>query len=329
LPPTTPNGSAKVADQTTAEDRRSIVALEGRGAELASRLPDIVMDAVRISSTIAQGIHGRRRAGPGETFWQFRQFETNDSATLIDWRRSAGSDHLFVREREWEAAHTVWLWPDLSASMDFNSHLSTVTKRDRALLLTFALGELLVHAGERIGLMGVTSPSASRKTTLRMAETLAAQARTSIVTGSLPPLQRMSRFASAVWVSDFLDPIPPLAARIEELAHQGVTGHLIQVLDPAEETLAYSGRTEFVGVEGNHRWIADRAESLKDAYRARLLAHRDELDRLCRRLGWSLTVHHTDRAPTEPLLGLIMRLRGEPVVAPRAPSASLSPGGSP
>ena len=304
----------------TASERSTIVALEGRGAELASRLPDIMLEAVRISSTIAHGIHGRRRAGPGETFWQFRQFETNDSATLIDWRRSAGSDHLFVREREWEAAHTVWLWPDLSPSMVFQSHLATVTKRDRALLLTFALGELLVHAGERIGLMGVTLPSASRKATLRMAETLAAQSKAALVTASLPPAQRMSRFASAVWISDFLDPVPPLAARMEELAHQGVVGHIIQVLDPAEETLAYSGRTEFIGVEGNDRWIADRVESLKDAYRARLLAHRDELDRLCRRLGWSFTLHHTDRPPTEPLLALIMRLRGEPLVVAKAPS---------
>lgn len=308
------------AASNTASERSTIVALEGRGAELASRLPDIMLDAVRISSTIAHGIHGRRRAGPGETFWQFRQFETNDSATLIDWRRSAGSDHLFVREREWEAAHTVWLWPDLSPSMVFQSHLATVTKRDRTLLLTFALGELLVHAGERIGLMGVTLPSASRKATLRMAETLAAQSKAALVTASLPPAQRMSRFASAVWISDFLDPVPPLAARMEELAHQGVAGHIIQVLDPAEETLAYSGRTEFIGVEGNDRWIADRVESLKDAYRARLLAHRDELDRLCRRLGWSFTLHHTDRPPTEPLLALIMRLRGEPLVVAKAPS---------
>lgn len=303
-----------------ASERSTIVALEGRGAELASRLPDIMLDAVRISSTIAHGIHGRRRAGPGETFWQFRQFETNDSATLIDWRRSASSDHLFVREREWEAAHTVWLWPDLSPSMVFQSHLATVTKRDRALLLTFALGELLVHAGERIGLMGVTLPSASRKATLRMAETLAAQSKAVLVTASLPPAQRMNRFASSVWISDFLDPVPPLAARMEELAHQGVAGHIIQVLDPAEETLAYSGRTEFIGMEGNHRWIADRAESLTDAYRARLLAHRDELDRLCRRLGWSFTLHHTDRPPTEPLLALIMRLRGEPLATAKAPN---------
>jgi uncharacterized protein (DUF58 family) len=316
-------GSASTS--STASERSTIVALEGRGAELASRLPDIMLDAVRISSTIAHGIHGRRRAGPGETFWQFRQFETNDSATLIDWRRSAGSDHLFVREREWEAAHTVWLWPDLSPSMVFQSHLASVTKRDRALLLTFALGELLVHAGERIGLMGVTVPSASRKATLRMAETLAAQSKAALVTASLPPAQRMSRFASSVWISDFLDPIPPLAARMEELAHQGVAGHIIQVLDPAEETLAYSGRTEFIGVEGNDRWIADRAESLKDAYRARLLAHRDELDKLCRRLGWSFTLHHTDRAPTEPLLALIMRLRGEPLVTPNEVTAGTAP----
>ena len=52
------------------------------------------------------------------------------------------------------------------------------------------------------------------------------------------------------------------------------SGHLVQVLDPAEETLPYSGRTEFLSPDGSQRWIADRAESLRDRYRARLLAHR-------------------------------------------------------
>jgi len=47
-----------------------------------------------------------------------------------------------VREREWEAAHTFWLWPDISPSMAFRSHLSPISKRDRALVLTLAVAEL-------------------------------------------------------------------------------------------------------------------------------------------------------------------------------------------
>ena len=117
------------------------------------------VEATRVSSTVAHGIHGRRRAGPGETFWQFRQFGALDAATLIDWRRSASSDHLFVREREWEAAHTVWLWPDLSASMNFRSHLSATTKRDRAVVLALAAAELLVGRRRACRPAGLTRPT--------------------------------------------------------------------------------------------------------------------------------------------------------------------------
>src|ERR1044072_4320228 len=115
--------------------------LEREALGLADRLPNILIEAKRIAQTVAHGIHGRRRSGPGETVWQFRQFQSSDTARQIDWRRSASSDHLYVREREWEAAHTLWLWPDLSASMNFRSHLSRTTKRERAIVLMLAAAE--------------------------------------------------------------------------------------------------------------------------------------------------------------------------------------------
>lgn len=289
-------------------DASSVFKLEGEAHGLADRLPDLVMEAMRISSTVAHGIHGRRRAGPGETFWQFRQFQSMDSATLIDWRRSASSDHLFVREREWEAAHTVWLWPDLSASMKFASHLSKTTKHDRALVLTLAMAELLVRGGERIALLGLTRPSASRKAATKLAESLAQNASLPLLQESLPPPERLARFSGVVLMSDFLDPVEKIAGRMNVLASGGVSGHMIQILDPAEETLPYSGRTEFLGVEDDERWTADRAEALREDYMEAFRAHRAGLEQIAKRLGWSFTVHHTDRSAAEPLLSLIVRM---------------------
>ncbi len=290
------------------EARGRVFDLENEAHGLADRLPDLLLEALRISMTVTHGIHGRKRAGPGETFWQFRQLQSMDSATLIDWRRSASSDHMFVREREWEAAHTVWLWPDLSASMRFASHLSKTTKHDRALVLMLALAELLVRGGERVGLLGLTRPSASRKTASKLAETIAANAGNPQLTESLPPPEQLPRFTGTVLISDFLDPPDLIAERLAVLAGGGVSGHLIQVLDPAEETLPYSGRTEFIGVEGPERWTADRAETLRTDYRAALLEHRAKLQETARRLGWSFTLHHTDRPASEPILALVMRL---------------------
>lgn len=302
-------GTAQSAD--TGRSREALARLEGEAHGLADRLPELAMEAMRVSSTIAHGIHGRRRAGPGETFWQFRQFGSLDAATLIDWRRSASSDQLYVREREWEAAHTVWLWPDLSPSMSFCSHLSRINKRDRAIVLALAAAELLVGGGERVGLLGLGRPSASRRAASLIAEQLALHGRRPEFAGSLPPEARIARFCGAVLISDFLDPVDQIAARLRAIASANVSGHLIQVLDPAEETLPYQGRAEFVGAEDGARWIADRVEGLRDRYQAKLLAHRAELAETAKRLGWTLLVHHTDRPATEPLLSLVMRLKGE------------------
>jgi uncharacterized protein (DUF58 family) len=196
--------------------------------------------------------------------------------------------------------------------MRFRSHLSAVTKHDRAVVMMLASAELLVRSGERVGLLGLTQPMASRRAAARLAETLATYAASPVLTASEPPKARLSRFASVILFSDFLDPVPTLSRHLEGLAAQGVSGHLVQVLDPAEETLPYEGRTEFLGVEGSDRWTADRAESLRRDYQARLAAHRAEILSVATRLGWSFLVHHTDRPAAETLLSLVMRLEGKP-----------------
>lgn len=295
---------------TRRSDQHGVFTLEGEAHGLADRLPDLMLDALRVANTVAHGIHGRRRAGTGETFWQFRQFQGGDAAAVIDWRRSASSDHLFVREREWEAAHTFWLWPDTSPSMMFRSHLAPLVKRDRALVLTLAMTELLVRAGERVALLGLTPPMANRKATSRIAEALAANESDEALKSSLPPPARLSRFSSAMLFGDFLDPPEMIAARFNEMAENGVAGHVVQVLDPAEETLAYEGRMEFRSPEGGDRWVADRVETLREPYQKKLAAHRAQIEQAVRRIGWSFLVHHTDRPASEPLLTLIMRLQG-------------------
>ena len=94
------------------------------------------------------------------------------------------------------------------------------------------------------------------------------------------------------------------------MAESGVTGHLVQILDPAEETLAYEGRMEFRSPEGSERWVADRVETLRPEYQRKLAVHRAKIEEATRRIGWSFLVHHTDRPAAEPLLTLIMRLQG-------------------
>ena len=272
---------------------------------LADRLPPLLVEAERVAQTVAAGAHGRRRAGPGELFWQFRRYQPGEAAA-IDWRQSARGDHLYVRETEWAAAETVRVWCDASPSMVWRSRADLPEKRDRALLLTLALAALLLKGGERVGLLGSGSaPVSGNGALFRLSARLAAEAE-----AGLPGATAGLRRGEAVLVSDFLMPLDEIAADLRRLAAAGTNGHLLHILDPAEESLPYEGHVRFQGMEGEGEILVRRAEEIRDSYVARLAAHRAGLAALAAELGWSFATHHTDQPPQAALLALHARLSG-------------------
>ena len=273
----------------------------------ASLVPDLLVDARRVVNTVIAGWHGRRRRGIGENFWQFRPYVDGEAIARIDWRRSARDDHTYVRDREWEAAHTVWLWADCSPSMLYASRGASVSKQSRALVLVLALAELLSRSGERIGWPGLTDAFAARNGAERIAAVIA-QSRT---IPQRPELAAIRRFSDLVMVSDFLDPVEETIAMLEPLAGRGVRAHLIETADPAEESFPYSGRTEFRDPETGERLTAGRAETLADDYRRLYAARRTELSAWCRKRGWSYTVNHTDRLASEALVSVHTAMAAE------------------
>jgi len=250
---------------------------------------------------VIHGLHGRRRAGSGESFWQYRRFISGEPARNVDWRRSARDDHLYVREQEWEAAHTVWLWPDRSPSMAFASHLARDSKLERSLIVAFALAELLVEGGERVGIPGLMAPSASRNIIDKMAQVILHD---TAERASLPPSFVPSALAEILVLSDFWSPIKEIHQIISGLSSSGAHGTLVQVVDPAEESLPYRGRVEFIEPEGGATLTAGRAEMWASDYVARVERHREEIRAECRRLDWLFTTHTTDRSAAELLLFL-------------------------
>ncbi len=273
---------------------------------LASTLPPLLAEADRVAHTIIQGMHGRRKTGVGEAFWQFRHYQPGDMSNRIDWRKSARSDTLLIRENEWEAANTVWIWCDRSASMDFQSSLSPTSKSDRSILLSLALAVLLVRGGERIGILGSRiAPATGQGIVQRLAGFLTREEETDDPAQfSLPPNAEMPRFSSAIFLSDFLEPIELLVERLSALAVPEVNGHLVQILDPAEETLPYYGRTEFSGLEDDSRYTVGKAESLRSEYIGKMSDHQARIAEFARRLGWTYTLHHTDQTAQSAMLKL-------------------------
>jgi uncharacterized protein (DUF58 family) len=277
----------------------------GDARSLAAQMPRLILEARRVAATIIHGLHGRRRAGTGENFWQFRRFVSGEPANKVDWRRSARDDHLYVREHEWEAAHTVWIWPDRSPSMQFASPLVRETKLDRALVVSFALAEVLVEGGERVGLPGLMRPSASRNIIEKMAETIVHDP---TERASLPPSFAPSPLSEVVMLSDLWSPIEDVRHTLAQLSATGAQGHVVQIVDPAEETFPYSGRVQFLEPEDGRSITAGRAETWRADYEARIARHRDEVRAETDRLGWTFVIHRTDRPASELLLALHGRM---------------------
>ena len=278
------------------------VATRQQAEQLAATLPALLLAAERVAAVVAQGVHGRRRVGTGETFWQYRRYQAGDETTRIDWRRSARSSHVFIRETEWEAAESVWLWCDGSPSMDFRSGKAPVLKADRAALLILALSVLLIRGGEHIAMLGEDARPASGAAALgRM---VARFERESRVSSSLPSAEILPRHAQVVLIGDLLSPLEAVETLVRHYVGGGVKGHVMQIVDPAEETLPFTGRTRFEGLEGEGDLLIGRPESLRDDYTARFKAHRAGLADIMRSAGWSFAVHHTDRPAQAALLNL-------------------------
>ena len=268
----------------------------------ASHLPHFLARAEQLAGTVLLGEHGRRRAGMGDDFWQYRLVQTGDSRRMIDWRRSARSDAEFVREREWQVAKSVMLWVDASASMQFKSADALPKKFDRARLIALTASILLIKGGERVGLSGTDlPPQCGRAQILRLAEHFTHNADTEY---GAPEARAMLPHARALFVSDFMGDVEAVKAALAKAADRGVRGVLMQVLDPAEESFPFHGRTIFESAGRSLRYETLKANDLKARYLDKLAQRKEELRHLCSVTGWQFATHHTDATAQTALLWL-------------------------
>ena len=284
------------------------VGLRRDAEKISGALPPLLAEAEILAATVAMGVHGRKRSGHGENFWQYRQAVPGDARSMVDWRRSGRSDHQFIREMEWEAAQTVSLWVDDAQSMDYRSEGTERTKGERAALLALALALLLSRGGERVALMGTAAaqPRGGRAQLNRMAMELGGPPREDRPDYGSPPADNMTRGGRAVFFSDFLGDPEAMIPALSHAAERGVRGCFVQVLDESEEVFPFDGRVVFQSMGGGTEFETQRARALREAYGRRLAERRARLDELARGLGWRVLTHRTSQAPRGALLWLYM-----------------------
>ena len=276
--------------------------LRAEAEGLAGPLPALMAEARHLAATVVLGEHGRRRPGLGMDFWQYRPALPGDDARAIDWRRSGRADAAFVQDKEWQTAQTVMVWVDRGQAMAFASSPKIPTKAHRARLLGLACAILLVRGGERVGMGAEGLPPRRGPAMLdRIARALAddrAEEYGAPVTTGMPPRSR------ALFVSDFLGDPAPIERAVTEAADRGITGALLQVLDPQEEAFPFEGRTIFESMGGSLRHETLKAGDLRQRYLNRLAERKDRLRSLARATGWLFSTHHTDAPPAQALLWL-------------------------
>lgn len=275
-----------------------------RPRALADSMPDLMVEAKRLAASLVAGLHGRKRAGNGQSFWQFRQYGPGDASSRIDWRRSARGDALFVREMEWESAHTVRLAVDLSSSMRFASPDAREPKRDRAVIMCLALAAMLTKGGERVGMIGGEHPKTGDAALNTMALELITRDTDKSGKQRWADVMAVKPREDVVIFSDFLFDEDQRDSLVDQLVSRGARAHLVQIVDPVEEAFPFKGRTRFQSMNGAQDVIAGRAESWRAAYQQQFQAFTGGLRQLARARGWSHTISHTDRPAATPLLSL-------------------------
>lgn len=286
------------------------VTLRAQAETEAASFPPLLARAEHLAGAVLLGDHGRRRAGLGDDFWQYRPAQQGDSRRMIDHRRSARGDTQFVREREWQIAQSVMLWVDQGASMRFASSDALPEKVDRARLLALATAILLIRGGERVGLTGTSlPPRRGNLQVLRLAQVFSKDA---AVDYQPPEHRAMIPSARALFISDFMGDVGEVKLALTKAADRGVRGVILHLLDPSEEAFPFRGRTIFESIGGTISHETLKANDLKARYLERLAARKDELRALCAITGWQYGLHHTDTSAQAALLWLYRALdRGQ------------------
>lgn len=268
--------------------------------EVRARLRDLRITSQRGAASGGLGQHVSRTRDTGLEFAQYRQYEPGDEPRRIDWRLYARSDRYFVRESERDAALTVWVLVDATASMgqpldasrgaagpdagSAGGQRTVRTKLDVAKALAACLVELALKQGDRYGVItmsgaGLTlvpaaSGSRQRDRCLLELDRVEAAGTWPKDTVVRPVWDRVSPGSLVMLLSDSFDEAPVELATRLSAARREVRS--IQILTPDERDFPFRGGHRFVDPESAATIRVDAAAARRD-FLARFAAARAAL----------------------------------------------------
>jgi uncharacterized protein (DUF58 family) len=212
------------------------------------------------------GLHASPFHGFSVEFSEHRKYVPGDDLKDLDWNVFAKTDKYYLKKFQAETNVTGYLVVDLSASMAW-TYRQELTKLDYAICLAAALGYLMIHQQDPVGLVTFDTriraslPPRSKRTQLATILSVLANLKPSgptDVAASLHQLAALVRGKSLVMVfSDLLTEPAPVLEALHHLRHRGNEVILFHVLDEAEVHFPFDGLIEFEDVESPGRLTVD------------------------------------------------------------------------
>ncbi len=255
-----------------------------RAEESVSALPDLMIAAEKLADTIVHGDHAQRKSGAGQKFWQYREYVPGDRPQDIDWRQSAKTDHVFVKQKEWQITRKTYFWCARGASMNFSSAQDFPSKQDYARIMTLALALVLRKTQEQLGIFGSKMTGRSEGMMEKIGHYVLDDVENPLPHDGADSLPQNAYF---IGMGDFLSPIEEIEVQFSHIAARTQNALILQILDPAELSLSYNGRVRFVDMAGSENHIIQNVSAVRAAYQERIEAHCKSVRNLCEGHGWS------------------------------------------
>jgi len=235
------------------------------------------------------GLHASPFHGFSVEFSEHRKYTPGDDPKDIDWLIYAKTDKYYVKKFEAETNVTGYLVMDLSRSMGY-TYRQELTKFDYAICLAAALGYLMIHQHDPVGLLtfdekvrNSLAPKCKRShlgDVLSLLANLRPEGKTDVA-NSLAQVAAMLRHASLVMIfSDLLAEPGPIIEGLRRLRHAGHDVILFHVLDEAEVRFPFDGMVELEEPETQARLQLD-ATDFRRHYLNELAAFRETYRREC------------------------------------------------
>lgn len=268
----------------------------------ASLLPSLLADSSLLLKSIIVGLHSTRFAGKGENFWQFKEYSQGESINNIDWRKSASSKKILIRQNEEELAKTIYFFYDKSLSMNYQSDRTLHNKLFYSALLTLTLCKLFSKNKEKIYIFNdLNKPINCSNNISNFDKNFLKNTKRH----ALPDISYFKDQSICIFFSDFLYDSNKLKEIIIKFKNKSVLGHLVQVLDPAEENFTLNDNSMLQDMETNETLLLNYGDNFLSAYKKNLSNLQKDLKTICTNSGWKYSKFCTDQDASKFLINLI------------------------